>query len=61
MGEVVIMRKTAKKKTVLRIVKETYGTKNIEQAFREALEPYFLQKDVSEDTEDKRELRVAIP
>lgn len=32
-----------KKKTVLKLGKETYGTKNIEKAFKDALAPYFEQ------------------
>jgi hypothetical protein len=32
-----------KSKTKLRIIKVTYGTKPIEQAFREALAPYFAE------------------
>ncbi|OYD08302.1 hypothetical protein [Paludifilum halophilum] len=40
------MRKPAK--TVLRIVEENYGTKKIEEAFREALEPYFGVTDTPE-------------
>jgi len=33
--------KQKRKKTVLRVIKETYGDIPIEEAFRKALEPYF--------------------
>lgn len=34
----------SKKNSPLKLGKETYGTKNIEVAFKEALEPYFTTK-----------------
>jgi hypothetical protein len=33
----------------IRIIKETFGTKNIEEAFQQALEPYF-QEEISMET-----------
>lgn len=35
--------KPKRRRAVLRIGKETYGTKPIEEAFREALAPYFTE------------------
>jgi len=47
--EVVYMPST--KRAILRIGKETYGTKKLEEAFREALAPYFTE--VEKENESK--------
>ncbi|SFS98704.1 hypothetical protein [Marininema halotolerans] len=43
------MDKREKRNFKLRIVRETFGSKEIKQAFREALEPYFK----SDEDKDK--------
>ncbi|SMO36553.1 hypothetical protein [Melghirimyces algeriensis] len=35
------MKKTTRKRALLRVVKETYGTQPMKETFRKALEPYF--------------------
>ena len=44
-----------RKKTALRIVKRTYGTRNIEDVVREALEPYFPGIEVTVDKESEND------
>ncbi|SDW23939.1 hypothetical protein SAMN05444487_10235 [Marininema mesophilum] len=44
-SEVIIMRKAIQKEYQLRIVRETFGNKEIKDAFKKALEPYFLSND----------------
>lgn len=39
------MRKAIQKEYQLRIVRETFGNKEIKDAFKKALEPYFLSND----------------
>ncbi|WP_167556176.1 hypothetical protein [Priestia flexa] len=41
------------KQSPLKLGKETYGTKNIEVAYKEALEPYFTTKKVTVETTRK--------
>lgn len=41
-----VVMKMNKKKSPLRLGKETYGTLKIEEAFKKALEPYFAKQDL---------------
>ncbi|WP_302104555.1 hypothetical protein [Polycladomyces zharkentensis] len=40
------------KRAILRIGKETYGTKKLEEAFREALAPYFSEAEKENESKN---------